>query len=233
LIQPVRWHVYANRSQLAAAATREIVNCARRKTGSSEHFRIVLAGGSTPRIVYSQLKHAACDLALWQVYFGDERCYPSGDQQRNETMARQAWLDHVPIPDQQIYPIATQLGAETAAADYARVVGDVPAFDLVLLGLGEDGHTASLFPSHRIGFEAHAPAAVPVHDAPKPPPDRVSLSAARLSQTNKLMFLITGEGKRAAVKRWRDGQGIPAARIDPASGVDVFITSDAAGERLS
>ena len=194
-----------------------------------QDFRIVLAGGSTPRIVYSQLKHAACDWALWQVYFGDERCYPSGDPRRNESLARDTWLDHVTIPDQQIYPIAAQPDAETAAADYARVVGDMPAFDLVLLGLGEDGHTASLFPDQRIGFEANAPAAVAVHDAPKPPADRVSLSAARLSQTNKLMFLITGAGKRAAVKRWRDGQDIPAAQINPAGGVDVFSTTDAMG----
>jgi 6-phosphogluconolactonase len=224
--------VYANRTEFAAAAAREIINCARQKTGSSEDFRMVLAGGSTPRIVYAQLKHAACDWPLWQVYFGDERCYPPGDPRRNDSMARGAWLDHVTIPDEQIYPIATQLGAETAAAEYARVVGDTPAFDLVLLGLGEDGHIASLFPCQIIGLGANAPAVVPVHNAPKPPPDRVSLSAARLSLTNKLMFLISGEDKRAAVKRWRDGQDIPAAQINPAGGVDVFITADAIEPRL-
>ncbi len=144
-------------------------------------------------------------------------------------MARETWLDQVTIPDQQIHPMPAELGADAAAAAYAKLVEDLPAFDLVLLGLGEDGHTASLFPGQSIGLEADSPAAVPVYGAPKPPPERISLSAARLSQAEKVIFLVNGREKAAAVKRWRDGQDIPASRIAPAAGVDVFVSADAAG----
>ena len=96
-------------------------------------------------------------------------------------------------------------------------------FDLVLLGVGEDGHTASLFPGHEWGSAANAPAALAVHDAPKPPPDRVSLSAWRLGKAQKVMFFVTGESKRQAVRTWRDGSVIPAAAIAPHGIVDIYI----------
>ena len=98
-------------------------------------------------------------------------------------------------------------------------------FDLVLLGLGDDGHTASLFPGHTWGEESGAPAAIAVHNAPKPPPDRVSLSAARLSTSRAVIFLVSGEAKHQAVADWRSGRHIPASVITPATGVDIFLGS--------
>ena len=96
-------------------------------------------------------------------------------------------------------------------------------FDLVILGLGEDGHTASLFPSHEWGIAPDSPATLAVNDAPKPPPQRVSLSAHRLSQTRQLMYLVSGASKRQAVTDWRNDKDIPAASITPACGVDVYL----------
>ncbi len=99
----------------------------------------------------------------------------------------------------------------------------IEQFDLVLLGLGEDGHTASLFPNHEWGNTSDAPAVLAVHNAPKPPSDRVSLSVNRLGQSHQIIFLVSGESKRQAVKDWREAIHIPAAEIKPISGVDVYI----------
>ena len=138
-------------------------------------------------------------------------------------MAALAWLDHVSIPREQIHLIPAERGAEIAANSYAQAVAGIEQFDLVLLGLGEDGHTASLFPGHELGNAPNAPATIAVFDAPKPPPERVSLSARRLSSARQVMFLVTGEAKRQAVGEWRNGVAIPAAAIAPASGVDIYL----------
>ncbi|HXI36898.1 MAG TPA: 6-phosphogluconolactonase, partial [Burkholderiales bacterium] len=112
-----------------------------------------------------------------------------------------------------------ELGAERAAQAYAGTLRDVGAFDLVVLGLGEDGHTASLFPGHDWGEAPGAPAALAVLDAPKPPRERVSLSAARLSHAREAVFLVSGESKRQAMADWRAGKPIPARAVAPAAGV--------------
>ena len=102
----------------------------------------------------------------------------------------------------------------------------IGSFDLVLLGLGEDGHTASLFPSQDWGEGQESADALPVFNAPKPPPERVSLSAQRLGKAEQVLFLVTGAGKREAVSRWQAGDPIPASAIHPANGVDVLLTTE-------
>jgi 6-phosphogluconolactonase len=140
-------------------------------------------------------------------------------------MTSLAWLDHVPIPAAQVHTIPAELGADRAAAVYATDLQGVGDFDLVLLGLGEDGHTAALFPGHDWGDTPGAPDTLAVFDAPKPPPQRVSLSAMRLSRSREVLFLVAGPSKRAAVARWRAGERIPAGAIRPAAGVDVLVTA--------
>jgi 6-phosphogluconolactonase len=131
----------------------------------------------------------------------------------------------VPIPSSQLHVIAGELGANEAARQYAAVLRTVGDFDLVLLGLGEDGHTASLFPGHEWGTAPGAPDTLAVFDAPKPPPQRVSLSAARLSRARQVIFLVSGESKHKAMEAWRAGEDIPARAIRPAAGVDVLVES--------
>jgi 6-phosphogluconolactonase len=97
----------------------------------------------------------------------------------------------------------------------------------VLLGLGEDGHTASLFPGHDWGRHGDSPDVLAVADAPKPPPARVSLSANRLSNARQVLFLVEGAGKRDAIAAWKRGDGIPAASIAPAAGVDILLDAAA------
>lgn len=172
-------------------------------------FHLVLAGGSTPRALYEELasRHAGDD--HWHIWYGDERCLPADHPERNSVMAESAWLAESHIPPGQRRPIPGERGAEAAAAEYAAWLDGTPSFDLVLLGIGEDGHTASLFPGHVwTGAEVLA-----VHDAPKPPPDRVSLSAGRLADSQAVWFVVTGAGKRDALHRWEAGETLPAAAV--------------------
>ncbi len=190
------------------------------------NFRMVLAGGSTPAAVYRRLAAAKADWVRLHLYFGDERCLPADDPQRNSVMAMQQWLERVPVPSANIHAIPAEQGAAAAAEAYRAPVRVARPFDLVLLGMGEDGHTASLFPGH---VHAQDELVVAVHNAPKPPPDRVSLSLAALNDANAVLMLITGSGKRDAVERWRRGENLPVARIRGRHGVDVYLDAAAAG----
>ena len=221
--QQCRWHACHSIAELEQAALQAILQAARQAISLRGTFHIVLAGGATPRRVYELLRKTDTDWAAWHVYFGDERCLPRNHAERNSRMAALAWLDHVAIPAGQIHLVPAELGAQAAASIYAQTLAGIELFDLVLLGLGEDGHTASLFPNHDLGNTPGAPAAIAVLDAPKPPPQRVSLSAQRLGAARQVMFLVTGEAKQQAINDWRNGVSIPAAAIAPASGVDVYL----------
>lgn len=173
------------------------------------HFHLVLAGGTTPRALYEELARRNAGDDKWHIWYGDERCLPADHPDRNSVMAETAWLAESRIPPEQRRPIPAELGAEAAAAEYAARLAAVRGFDLVLLGVGEDGHTASLFPGHPwTGADTLA-----VHHAPKPPADRVSLSADRLANSQAVWFVVTGEGKREALRRWEAGQSLAAGAV--------------------
>ncbi len=221
--QIVRWHPVADADALQVAAYRWILDAAARAITARGKFTIVLAGGNTPRGVYAMLRDTGAEWSRWDIWFGDERCALPDDPQRNSLMARTVWLDHAAIPPDRVHVIPTELGADAAAGAYADALRDVGDFDLVLLGLGDDGHTASLFPNRDMGVGTDAPDALAVFDAPKPPPQRVSLSASRLGRTREALFLVEGESKHDAVARWRGRANIPARAIRPRSGVDVLV----------
>ncbi|TAN07760.1 MAG: 6-phosphogluconolactonase [Rhodanobacteraceae bacterium] len=225
--QVVRWHVFPDATALVAAALERVLHASRNAITQHGAFDIVLAGGNTPRRLYRALCEADADWQRWHVWFGDERCAPADDPARNSQMAHAEWLGYVPIPAHNIHPIPAEAGVRTAATLYARALRSVDAFDLVLLGLGEDGHTASLFPGHDWGVHADSPDVLAVTGAPKPPPARVSLSAHRLAHAQQVLFLVEGAGKREATAAWQRGTSIPAACIAPAAGVDVLLDAAA------
>lgn len=195
----------------------------------SGSFSIVLSGGTTPRAVYEALRRIETDWTAWRVYFSDERCLPPAHAERNSTMAFAAWLQHVRIPALQIHTIPAEFGPREGARRYAATLEAAGQFDLVLLGLGEDGHTASLFPGQEWGSGATSPGAIAVFGAPKAPAERVSMSASRLSDAQRVWFLVTGIRKRAAVEAWRRGANIPVASIRPEHGIDVFTDENCYG----
>lgn len=221
-----RWHLLDDARAVAAQAALWIQRAASRAIAQRGWFSIVLAGGNTPRLAYRLLVDTDTDWSRWVIYFGDERCLPPDHRDRNSRMAAAAWLDAVPIPADNVHVIPAQLGAEVAAPAYAKVIRAALPFDLVLLGIGEDGHTASLFPGqhHPAGQLVHA-----VYQAPKPPPERVSLSAQALSETSELLVLATGADKAPAVRAWRSGVALPVAQVGAAGGVDVLLDKAADG----
>ena len=183
----------------------------------------VLTGGSTPAAAYRRL--AAHDLRAgveWdrvRVAMGDERCVPPDHPDSNWGQAAAALLDHVPVPAHHLLRPQGELGAEPAADAYQATLaalpaapGGAPRLEVVWLGVGEDGHCLSLFPG-RPEVEVGDRLVVPVHDSPKPPPDRVSLTLAALAGTERLLVLAAGAGKAAAVARARAGDDrLPVTR---------------------
>jgi len=210
--QNSQWHRFETGDQVAEAVCKRILAAAQQAIAARGRFKLVLAGGTTPEKVYRLLAASVADWDAWFIYYGDERCLPADHPDRNNRLANQAFLQAVSIPANQIFPIPAELGPEQGAVAYRGIVEPALPFDMVLLGMGEDGHTASLFPGH-IHHEDELTHAV--HDSPKPPPERVSVSAKALGQTHELIFLVTGSNKQEAVTAWRSGVKLPVATIMP------------------
>jgi 6-phosphogluconolactonase len=225
--RPVTFEVLADPAGVAAAAAAAIRVASAEALSKRGRFRILLAGGSTPLAAYRLLAQKDVRWQRWEVYFGDERCLSPEDPGRNSRAAGEAFLDAVAIPPTQIFPIPAELGAEAAAASYRAVIEPVLPFDLVLLGMGEDGHTASLFPGLEVD---NAQLVIPVHGAPKPPRDRVSLTFSGLSACRRMLILVTGPGKREALRAWRRGDPLPVARAASEAGARVLLDAAAAGK---
>ncbi len=208
------WYSFPTPELVAQAVCDDIMLHAQQAIYERDCFKLVLAGGSTPEQVYPLLTQRETDWSKWFIYYGDERCLPADHPERNSVMAQQAFLNHVDIPKDQILTIPAELGSVQAATLYQPIIAEAMPFDMVLLGLGEDGHTASLFPDHDYptGESVHA-----VFNAPKLPPERVSLSATALSNTRRLLFIITGAGKNGAVQQWQTGFHLPVCTIKPGS----------------
>ena len=184
---------------------------------------LVLAGGSTPRRAYQLLAEVPLEWGRVSVLFGDERCVAPDHPESNYRMASEALLDRV--HPGSVHRMPAELGPEEGARLYEEVVRTLSPLDLVLLGIGPDGHTASLFPGspqlEATGF------AVGVHDAPKPPPERVSLTLPVLREARRVVILATGEDKAEAVAKAREG-AVPAGLLPDAE----FLLDRAAAARL-
>ena len=203
--------VHADAEALAAAVAQRIASIIKQAITARGSCRIALAGGSTPRRCYEILRDMSIDWTQVYIYFGDERCLPIGDKERNDTMAQAALLKHVQIPAANIKAIPAELGAQAAAASYSKLFANGERLDLVLLGLGEDGHTASLFPGNPALQSITY--AVAVYDAPKPPPERVSLSMAVINAAQHKIFMVAGAGKRWPLAAIAHGEPLPAGEV--------------------
>jgi 6-phosphogluconolactonase len=191
---------------------------------------LALAGGETPRGCYQRLALPPYrDTVPWAslfVYWSDERQVPLDDPSSNYAMAKAALLDHVPIPPDHVFPL---VGDPTLALRHVPAdTGGRPRFDLIHLGLGEDGHTASLFPGDPALREAQALVAV-VHNAPKPPPERLTLTLPVINAARAVLFMVQGASKRDALAGvLRRDPAIPASHIQPVDGELQFIVDRAA-----
>ncbi len=238
--------VYDDPAALADAAARYIAERAQVAVESRGSFAIALAGGSTPRAVYERLARAPLrDAMPWPqmyVFWGDERAVPLDSADSNYRMARESLLDHVPIPSDQIKPMpAHHADLEAAARHYERVIrcfvpGEPPRFDLILLGMGPDGHTASLFPRSPALDEAPR-LVIPTLEAPLPPQvRRLTLTATLINAAAEVVFLVTGVDKAARLRDVLEGPSrpveLPAQLIHPTDGELRWMIDRAAAAEL-
>lgn len=223
-MKSVHWELARDEEEVAVLACRQILLAAERAIVARGRFRIVLAGGRTPERTYCLLSESASAWHCWQIYFGDERCRPADDPQRNSLMASRAWLNRVAISPDNIHMIPAELGPQKAAQFYEPLVRQALPFDLVLLGLGSDGHTASLFPNRPDQEESLVQA---VSHAPKAPLERVTLSAAALSQSQEILVLVSGMEKRKALGAWQRGERLPISTLQPMGDMTVIYDREA------
>jgi 6-phosphogluconolactonase len=207
---------------------------------------VVLTGGSMGSAVLVSLGHSpARDTIDWHqlnLWWGDERFLPAGDPARNETQARQALLDAVPLDPSRVHPMPASDGpdgpdVDAAAARYAADLAkaaprgqSVPDFDVVMLGVGADAHVASLFPEHPALHERDA-STIGVRGAPKPPPVRVSMTLTSLCAARDVWFLVSGPDKAGAVGLALSGAGqlqAPAAGVAGTRSTTWLLDKDAA-----
>lgn len=198
---------YKTNDAVAQAVAERIIATAAACISARGVFHLTLAGGTTPRCCYELLRNADIDWANVHIWFGDERCLPIGDAERNDLMADKALLRHVAIPEHQIHRMAAELGPDQAAAAYANELAAIPCLDLVLCGMGEDGHTCSLFPNNAALSDDRL--AVPVFNSPKAPPERVSLGYSALNAARERIIMVTGKSKRDLFERIRQGESFP------------------------
>lgn len=210
---PENWQIFETPQAVADFTVKTLLESAQKAISQREAFHLVTAGGSTPMACYQKLSTLSAKDADWQnwhIYMGDERCLPKQDAERNSLALQQAWLENSEIPSDNIHFMAAEKGAEQAALEYQETLSDIGLFDVVMLGMGEDGHTASLFPGHL--HEAGLRVITEYH-SPKMPPERVSLSYQCLSDSRMVIKLITGAGKQTAMKQWLDGETLPISQI--------------------
>jgi 6-phosphogluconolactonase len=205
-------------------------------------FAVALAGGSTPLALYRRLAAPPYSEAItwpsWMVFFGDERAVPPDHPQSNYRMAREALLDHVPIPAERVHRMPAERGdREQAAREYSALLADTltkgaggaPRLHCVLLGLGENGHTASLFPG-TAALDAQRRWTVP-GQADYEPFDRLTLTFPAINAAQAVVFLVTGAAKGPALRGVRDGS-VPAAHVHPGDGMLLWFLDRAAADQL-
>lgn len=225
---------------VAEKAAEFFVSCGLKAIGERGRFSVVLSGGSTPKLMFAKLSAILADnpLPLDKIYFffGDERMVPVTSEDSNFRSANELLLKPLGVRERNIFRFRTELEPDAAAADYSRQIrghfaieSGFPSFDLVFLGLGSDGHTASLFPGADVLDEQEKIAAsvfVPKLDA-----HRLTLTFGVLNSAAAVAFLVTGADKRDVLCKVREGDsGVPAEKINPAGDLIWFVDKAAAGQ---
>ncbi len=239
--------ILPNPAALADEGARRFVALAQAAVADHGRFTVALSGGSTPRALYERLAQPPLSESVnWahvHVFWGDERMVLPDDIESSYRMARETLLAHVPIPAANIYPIPTVGGtAEAAASAYQETLmavfgAEVPRFDLILLGIGPDAHTASLFPGQPEVVRPSDALVVAVHNAPKPPPARVTFTYKLLNGAANGLFLVAGADKATALREVLRGSAdvarLPAQGVRLKQGTLVWLVDAAAAKELS
>jgi len=218
------FETFSDRQSLTARALEIVINTYQESITTNHRFTLVASGGSTPKLLYEKLAEQNLDWAKFHIFWGDERYVPVTNPQSNQGMTRTAWLDHVAIPPENIHPMPTDEADPAIAAQKYELhlqkffnieKGEYPKFDLILLGLGDDGHTASLFPHTKaltVGDRL-----VTVGEKDNHP--RLTFTANLINQGSKILFLVQSSGKEnalnAVMAESEDADRYPARLITP------------------
>ncbi len=237
--------IFKDLQGLSLAAANLFVDLAAQAITARGRFLTALSGGSTPKPLYEYLARAPYrDQIEWDkvhTFWGDERCVPHNDPGNNYFQAKQALFDHVPLPLENIHRIASELEPKDAANDYAYVLNTFaeapyswPRFDLVLLGMGDDGHTASLFPGSQVDITS--PTIAVTANYQDRPARRASLTPLVFNAARQVVFLLTGQGKSETLANILNGvyhpELLPAQRIHPTDGEVRWLVDEAAASKL-
>ena len=201
--------IHPDADTLAAAIAARLAAAIAAAQADGREPHVVLTGGTIAIAAYEQLSADAADWSRVHLWWGDERFVPAGHEDRNDQQARDAFIDRLGVPDDHVHAMPAH-GCEESMADAADGYGAMlPAepFDVVLLGLGPDGHVASLFPGFAQLDETARPC-VEVFDSPKPPPERITLTFPALNRATEVWFVVSGEGKADAVSRVLGGSPV-------------------------
>lgn len=229
---------------LTHAVAGALVDTLRAATAGARRCSIALPGGNTPRALYRLLGSDYREALPWErvhIFWGDERFVPADNPRSNYRLAREEWLDHIAIPPQNVHPMPTDLAdIDEAARLYeatlrAHFPGPWPRFDLILLGLGPDGHTASLFPGSP-ALEERSRCVVATH-APVEPPLRLTLTLPAIKGAAAVWFLVSGADKASALQQALAGgseaRRLPAAAVRPIHGRLTWWADEAAAALLT
>jgi 6-phosphogluconolactonase len=238
--------VHADKQELAASVAGRFIGKLHRLFDTHEVVHVVLTGGTMGIAVLAAINaHAERDSVEWtrlHFWWGDERWLPRGDAERNETQARDALLDHIDTPAANIHPMAASddgLDLDAAADAYAAELAEhaapgklVPHFDITFLGVGPDGHVASLFPD-RAGIREEERTVIAVRNSPKPPPERISLTLPAINSSQRVWLVVAGEDKASALGLSLAGASaneVPASGVKAVRRVDFHVDKDATTE---
>ena len=231
--------IYPDTDHLARAAAEGFVALAAEAVAARGQFSVALAGGSTPRAAYALLAAEEVDWSRVHVFWGDERCVPPDHPDSNYRLAREALLDHVSLPAGNVHRMRGEMEPEAAAQAYAAELRAFfgtqwPSFDLVLLGMGNDGHIASLFPGSAALRETARPVVAVTVEYQDRPAHRVTLTLPAINAARQVLFLVTGAAKAETLWAVLEGpaERFPAQLIRPTSEQLTWLVDTTAASRL-
>lgn len=234
------YYVLQNEDEVVQKLTTEIESLANKAIAKNGAFRVGLSGGSVINYLCSAIPAIKTDLSKWRLFFCDERFVPENDGDSTFGAYKAALLPVTALKEEQFIKINTNLSLDACARDYEEKIlkefnletGSIPSFDLLLLGMGPDGHTCSLFPDHQLLHENRRLIA-PIDDSPKPPPSRVTMTYPLINNANCCMFAICGSGKATIVQKiFVEKEPLPTGLVAPKNGNLVCIFDQAAGKSI-
>jgi len=232
-------NIVANESAVIEELSKLVEKLANDAIKRDDAFKVGLSGGSLATFLSKGLPKINTEWSKWKLFFCDERVVPLDSADSTFGVYKNSLVGAVPLTEDQFVKINPHLPAEEAAKDYIQKMAvhfppdELPRFHLLLLGMGPDGHTCSLFPGHRLLDETSVWVA-PITDSPKPPASRVTLTFPVVNNAEVCVFAVSGQGKAEMVKRiLKDKENLPAGRVEPSKGQVIWILDQPAASLLN